>query len=149
MFLNFLCIWTNKEQVFFILYLPQSRNLDETSFSQICCKKVISNIFFSSFPGSQGVLTMFPLKFSMGSQFVPQHVPHSTSLLSHIVFACCCSHCCCPSIGTPMDFFSIKPLALLLVCSREQALMVGDQTLLTVFEILLYNQICSTVKLPS
>ncbi len=41
--------------------------------------------FFPSFLGSQGVLIVFPLKFSMGSQFVPQHVLHSSSLLSHML----------------------------------------------------------------
>ncbi len=45
-------------------------------------------------------------------------------------------------------FLLHKPIALFLVCSREQTLMVGDQTLLSVFKFLLYNQIYSTVKLP-
>jgi hypothetical protein len=83
----------------------------------------------------------------MGSQFVPQHVLHSTSVLSHIVLPVT-AHIAAHRSVHPWISFSISLLRFFLVCSREQALMVGDQTLLTVFEFLLYNQIYSTVKLP-
>jgi hypothetical protein len=41
--------------------------------------------FFSFSPGSQCVLTMFPM-ISPSSLCVPQHVLHSTSLLSHMLW---------------------------------------------------------------
>jgi hypothetical protein len=43
----------------------------------------------SFFHGSQCVTTMFPFEFPMGSQCVPQHVLHSTSLLSHLLCQLC------------------------------------------------------------
>jgi hypothetical protein len=45
------------------------------------------SVFFSFSPVSQCVLTVFPPKFLMGSQYVPQHVLHlSTALLFHMLW---------------------------------------------------------------